>query len=218
VGTAIKVLVNATRRTVDPTSTRTSPNDIDAHAERLGDGAYPWSRYVLFNCALTENEVVLPRDETMWERTYTFVYQANALYRGQDPIKENVVQKLMSEPRRPTFAIGNVSAAERRSLHRGGGAPWSDTAAGAPSMVSTVGDKGKRSTFRPLSTAPKTRAQHQEVSGVKTKARVADASQEEEKEEKVDKKKERVATRKQPPTDTGPERKAKSPRNNPPSL
>eukprot|EP01033_Poteriospumella_lacustris_P006163 gene6163-4424_t len=155
VGTAIEVLVNATRRTVDPASTRTSPNDIDAHAERLVDGAYPWPRYVLFNVALAENEVVLPSDEAMWDKTYTFVYQANALYRGQEPIKENVVHNLKSEPRRPTFDIGNVSAVKSRSLQR-------DTAASAPSMVSTVSVKGKGSTLRPLSTAPKIRAQHQE--------------------------------------------------------
>jgi hypothetical protein len=222
VGTAIKVLVNATRRTVDPTSTRTSPNDIDAHAQQSVDRAYPWSRYVLFNFALDKNEVVLPSDEAMWERTYTFVYQANALYRGQDPIKANVAQKVKSEPRRPTFTISNVSAAESRSLQR-------DTATGSSSsmaMTSTVGSrnrKGKEPILRPQSTTAKPRAQHQEESGMPEASQTArasgvDTAEDDEDDEDDDDDVMVVAARKQPLTDTGPKRKVKRPRHNPLSL
>lgn len=95
--TAIEVMLNATR-TLHPASTRQS-QDIDSHAERFLSGKYPWERYVLFNFAWDKNEVVLPSNERLQKRTYTFVRKSNTLYRGSTLIKKNAAPRLTSGSR-----------------------------------------------------------------------------------------------------------------------
>jgi hypothetical protein len=92
--TAIQVVVNP----VDPDSTEMCHSqDIDEHAERLQNDRYPWQRYALFIVAWEQNEVVLPSDRSMWDKTYTFVRASNSLYRGKTLLKEKVMRHLIDD-------------------------------------------------------------------------------------------------------------------------
>lgn len=82
---AIEVMLDATQ-TGDP-KTKGQSQDIDAHQKRFHDGKYDWKRYVLFNFAMSKNEVILPRDVTVHDKVYTFVRSTNTLYRGTKSIR-----------------------------------------------------------------------------------------------------------------------------------
>ena len=69
---------------------RQSTRDIDAHVKRCDDGDYRWKRYVLFNFAMSKDEVILPRKTSAHDKVYTFVRSSNTLYRGLKPIKTPV--------------------------------------------------------------------------------------------------------------------------------
>jgi hypothetical protein len=90
--TAIEVMLDATQ-TTDPKSTQQS-QDIDRHQERFRNGQYEWKRYVLFNFAISNDKVVLPRDTSAHDKVYTFVRSTNTLYRGNKPITSPAIPKL----------------------------------------------------------------------------------------------------------------------------
>jgi hypothetical protein len=94
--TAIEVLRNATQ-SAEPRSETTDAQsqDIDEHLARFHRDKYAWKRFALFNFALS-TDVVLPRDETVHDKVYTYVHKTNTLYRGHVPIKQNVVTRRAS--------------------------------------------------------------------------------------------------------------------------
>lgn len=73
--TVIEVLLNATQ-TVDQARAQ-------EHADGFLNRKYPWKRYVLFNFAMKGDGLVLPRNQAMWNKTYTFVPELNCLYLGR---------------------------------------------------------------------------------------------------------------------------------------
>jgi len=89
--TAIEVMLDATQ-TAAPNSTRQS-QDIDGHQERFRDGKHDWKRYVLFNFAMSKDEVILPRDFTVHDKVYTFVRSTNSLYRGNKLLRSPAIGK-----------------------------------------------------------------------------------------------------------------------------
>lgn len=90
--TAIEVILDATR-TVNE-ETKEQSQDMDVHLKRFTEGKYPWKRYVLFNFAMTKDEVVLPRNETAHDKVYTFVRSKNALFRGNKEIQTPAIPRL----------------------------------------------------------------------------------------------------------------------------
>lgn len=90
--TAIEVMLNTTQ-TTDPMSTRQSQG-IDGHLERFRVDKYPWKGYVLFNFAMNNDKIILPRDESAHDKVYTFVRSTNSLFRGRKLIKCPAIPKL----------------------------------------------------------------------------------------------------------------------------
>ena len=90
--TAIEVILDATQ-TIDET-TKGQSQDMDAHQKRFHEGQYHWKRYVLFNFAMSNDKIILPRDTSAHDMTYTFVRSTNTLYRGLTLIKTPAVPKL----------------------------------------------------------------------------------------------------------------------------
>jgi hypothetical protein len=91
--TAIEVMLDATQ-TADPKTTGQS-HDIDAHHRRFCDDKYNnWKRYVLFNFAMSNDKIILPRDTSAHDKVYTFVRSTNTLYRGMKPLKTPAIPNL----------------------------------------------------------------------------------------------------------------------------
>jgi hypothetical protein len=90
--TSIEFMLDATQ-TVNEESEKKS-QDIDGHLQRFRDGKYAWKRFVLFNFAMSNDKVVLPRDLTAHDKVYTYVRATNTLYRGNKPIKFSAIPKL----------------------------------------------------------------------------------------------------------------------------
>lgn len=113
--TAIEVMLDATK-TVRPNSTRQS-QDIDGHQERLRNDKYDWKRYVLFNFAMTQDAVVLPRDTSAHDKVYTYVRSTNTLYRGAKLLKSPAIPNLSGGSRRftgvPTRSFSTMLRATR---------------------------------------------------------------------------------------------------------
>lgn len=89
--TAIEVMLDATQ-TLNP-ETKGQSQDIDMHRQRFLAN-YNWKRFVLFNFAMSNDKVILPRDSTVHNRVYTFVRSTNTLYRGMEPIKTPAIPYL----------------------------------------------------------------------------------------------------------------------------
>lgn len=199
--TAIEVLLNATQTTLHPASTRQS-QDIDSHADRFLSGKYPWTRYVLFNFAWDKNEVVLPRNESLQKRTYTFVRKSNTLYRGATLIKENAAPRLTggSKSEAAKIIVPRAMRTSRRATEASQslvsssiGATMDTTVGATEDITRDVNEDEEEATNRQLARqqtrrSQKTRAKHQlhdisdDIDGDATK---------------------KMDSRKRPPTDVG---------------
>ena len=102
VDTALEVIRNATQ-TANVNSKRGSA-DIDEHLERFTSHKkkYNFQHFALLNFAMEGKEVVLPRDMTHHDKVYTYDHATNALYRGSEIIRPNVVDMVKSIPKAPT--------------------------------------------------------------------------------------------------------------------
>eukprot|EP01033_Poteriospumella_lacustris_P012901 gene12901-9231_t len=209
---AIEVMLNATQTTLDPASTRQS-QDIDSHADRFLSGKYPWTRYVLFNFAWDKNEVVLPRNESLQKRTYTFVRRSNTLYRGATLIKENAAPRLTGGSRSDAakIIVPRAMRTSRRATETSQslvsssiGATMDTTVGGTEDITRDVNEDEDEATNRQLPRqqtrrSQKTRAKHQfhdiadDIDGDATKKTMD-------------------STRKRPPTDVGSAPNPKSPK------
>jgi hypothetical protein len=99
VDTALEVMRNATQTASDEN------NDIDGHLERFTSNKkkFDFEHFALLNFAMEGKKVVLPRDKTHHDKVYTYLHATNALYRGSEIIRPNVVDMTVkSMPYTPT--------------------------------------------------------------------------------------------------------------------
>jgi hypothetical protein len=129
VDTALEAIRNATQ--TKKVNSKKRSTDIDEHMERFTSETemkYNFKHFALLNFAMEGKKVVLPRDKTHHDKVYTYLHATNALYRGSDIIRHNVVDVVKSIPKAPTTTqrrdystmVQSSTVTKERSRRRGG--------------------------------------------------------------------------------------------------
>jgi hypothetical protein len=65
---------------------------FETHINRFHEKKYNYQNWALFNFSMGKGKVVLPKDEKLHDKVYTYVHASNALYRGTIVIKQPAVE------------------------------------------------------------------------------------------------------------------------------